>query len=69
VYATAPPGDYIYQFMLASHTAWMLTVGPCTAFLFMSRHLHYLLVLWLQYACKLLLQWHWESHFLFLRFA
>jgi len=29
----------------------------------MITHLQYLLVLLLQYACNLLLQWHWESHF------
>ena len=41
---------------LALCTASMLTVGQCTAFLFMSKHLQYLLVLRLQYACNLLLQ-------------
>jgi len=52
----APPGEFIASYVGTS-------IGLCTAFLFMFRHLRYLLVLWLQYACNLLLQWHWKSHF------
>jgi len=56
---------------LASYvgTVSVLTVGLCTALLFMSKHLQYLLVHGLQYACNLPIQCHRKSHFLFLRFA
>jgi len=64
----APRGEYIASYV---GTAYCFDVDsrPISCFLFMSRHLQYLLVLWLQHACNLLLQWNWESHFLFLRFA
>ena len=40
-----PPSEYIVQFMSTSHSAWILTAGPCMAFLFMSRYRQHLLVL------------------------
>jgi len=59
VYPGTPSGEYIASYVGTAYcfdVDFMLLFCSCL-------HLQYLLVLWLQYACNLLLQWHWESHF------